>query len=112
MFEKKEFWPAHRVMIDREYYHLENMMNFEQLPRPTGFKLSVFSVKWVMSTASPVRQWRSTKSKFFANLRLSKKTLTSCRNRYIWIQKRSSAGYGGKINSAFLFGQSLILSSL
>jgi kynurenine formamidase len=55
MFEKKEFWPAHRVMIDREYYHLENMMNFEQLPRPTGFKLSVFPVKWVMSTASPVR---------------------------------------------------------
>jgi kynurenine formamidase len=55
MFEKKEFWPAHKVMIDREYYHLENMMNFEQLPRPTGFKLSVFPVKWVMSTASPVR---------------------------------------------------------
>jgi kynurenine formamidase len=55
MFEVKEFWPAHRVMIDREYYHLENMMNFEQLPKPTSFKLSVFPVKWVMSTASPVR---------------------------------------------------------
>ena len=45
---------AHRVMIDREYYHLENMMNFESIPTPTGFKLSVLPVKWVNSTASPV----------------------------------------------------------
>jgi kynurenine formamidase len=54
MFETKEFWPAHRVMLEREYYHLENMQNFEQLP-PTGFKLCVFPVKWVNSTAAPVR---------------------------------------------------------
>jgi kynurenine formamidase len=55
MFELKQFWPAHRVMLDREYYHLENMTNFESLPRPTGFKLAVFPVKWVNSTAAPVR---------------------------------------------------------
>ena len=55
MFETKQFWPAHQVMIDREYYHLENMMNFEALPKPVGFKLAVFPVKWVNSTASPVR---------------------------------------------------------
>jgi kynurenine formamidase len=55
MFETKEFWPAHRVMLDREYYHLENMQNFGQLPRPTGFKLAVFPIKWVKSTAAPVR---------------------------------------------------------
>jgi kynurenine formamidase len=54
MFETKEFWPAHRVMLEREYYHLENMQNFELLP-PTGFKLCVFPVKWVNATASPVR---------------------------------------------------------
>ena len=31
MFERKKFWEAHRVMIEREYYHLENMTNFDQL---------------------------------------------------------------------------------
>ena len=41
MFERKQFWEAHRVMLEREYYHLENMTNLDQLP-PHGFKLSVF----------------------------------------------------------------------
>jgi kynurenine formamidase len=55
MFDTKEFWPAHRVMLDKEYYHLENMANLDKLPKPYGFKLSVLPVKWVMSTAAPVR---------------------------------------------------------
>jgi kynurenine formamidase len=54
MFERKQFWEAHRVMLEREYYHLENMGSFEQLP-PFGFKLSLFPVKWVNTTAAPVR---------------------------------------------------------
>ena len=54
MFERKKFWEAHRVMLEREYYHLENMTNLDQLP-PHGFKLCVFPVKWVNTTASPVR---------------------------------------------------------
>ncbi|MEJ2710624.1 MAG: cyclase family protein [Anaerolineales bacterium] len=54
MFETKEFWPAHRVMLEREYYHLENMQGFESLPA-TGFKVCVFPIKWVNSTAAPVR---------------------------------------------------------
>jgi len=54
MFERKQFWEAHRVMIDREYYHLENMTNLEQLPGH-GFTLSLFPIKWVNTTASPVR---------------------------------------------------------
>ena len=54
MFERKQFWEAHRVMLEREYYHLENMTNLDQLPG-SGFKLSVFPVKWVNTTASPVR---------------------------------------------------------
>jgi kynurenine formamidase len=44
MFERKQFWEAHRVMLEREYYHLENMGNFDQLP-PHGFKLSLFPIK-------------------------------------------------------------------
>jgi kynurenine formamidase len=54
MFERKQFWEAHRVMLEREYYHLENMTNLDQLPGH-GFTLSVFPVKWVNTTAAPVR---------------------------------------------------------
>ena len=41
-------------MLKREYYHLESMNNFDQLP-PYGFKLSLFPEKWVITTAAPVR---------------------------------------------------------
>ena len=54
MFERKQFWEAHRVMLEREYYHLENMTNFDKLP-PHGFTLSVFPIKWSNTTAAPVR---------------------------------------------------------
>ena len=54
MFERKQFWEAHRVMIEREYYHLENMSNLDSLP-PHGFTLSLFPIKWVGTTAAPVR---------------------------------------------------------
>jgi kynurenine formamidase len=54
MFERKQFWEAHRVMIEREYYHLENMTNFDLLP-PHGFTISVAPIKWVNTTAAPVR---------------------------------------------------------
>jgi len=55
MFERKQFWEAHRVMLEREYYHLENLNNLDQIPRPHGFKLSVFPVMWVDTTGAPVR---------------------------------------------------------
>lgn len=55
MFETKEFWPGHRVMLEREYYHLENMANLEAIPRPVGFKVAVFPIKWKGTTAAPVR---------------------------------------------------------
>ena len=55
MFEKKLFWEAHRVMWDEEYWHLENLMNLEQIGRPFGFQLHVLPVKWTGTTAAPVR---------------------------------------------------------
>jgi kynurenine formamidase len=55
MFEKRLFWEAHRVMWDEEYWHMENLMNLEQIGRPFGFKLSVLPVKWTGTTAAPVR---------------------------------------------------------
>jgi kynurenine formamidase len=54
MFERKQFWEAHRVMREREYYHLENLTNLDQLP-PLGFELSLFPIKWVRTTGAPVR---------------------------------------------------------
>ncbi len=55
MFERKQFWEAHRVMLEREYYHLENLANLDQIGRSHGFKISAFPVKWTGSTAAPVR---------------------------------------------------------
>lgn len=54
MFERKKFWEAHRVMLHREYYHLENLSNLDQLPAH-GFTLSLFPIKWVNTTGAPVR---------------------------------------------------------
>lgn len=55
MFERKQFWEAHRVMVEREYYHLENLTNLDQIGRSHGFKLSAFPIKWTGTTAAPVR---------------------------------------------------------
>jgi kynurenine formamidase len=55
MFETKHFWEAHRVMWDEEYWHLENLMNLEQIGRPHGFQLNVLPIKWTGTTAAPVR---------------------------------------------------------
>ncbi|MFZ5634022.1 MAG: cyclase family protein [Bacillota bacterium] len=55
MFEIKKFWEAHRVMNEREYYHLENMANFDRIPRPHGFTVSVLPVRWKGTTGAPVR---------------------------------------------------------
>lgn len=55
MFERRQFWEAHMVMREREYYHLENLTNLDQIGRPFGFTLSVFPIKWVNTTAAPVR---------------------------------------------------------
>jgi kynurenine formamidase len=54
MFEQKHFWEAHLVMNEDDYWHLENLMNLDQLPAH-GFKLAVFPVKWIGTTAAPVR---------------------------------------------------------
>jgi kynurenine formamidase len=54
MFEQKRFWEAHLVMNEEDYWHLENLTNLEQLP-PHSFKLAVFPVKWIGTTAAPVR---------------------------------------------------------
>lgn len=55
MFERKKFWESHRVMLEREYYHLENMAHLDRIPIPYGFTVAVFPVKWRGASAGPVR---------------------------------------------------------
>ncbi len=56
MFERKKFWEAHRVMREREYYHLENLCNLHEIPPPFhSFTISVLPVKWRGASAAPVR---------------------------------------------------------
>jgi kynurenine formamidase len=55
MFERKVFWEAHRVMLEREYYHVENLTNLDRIPVDHGFTVSFFPVKWRNTTGAPVR---------------------------------------------------------
>jgi kynurenine formamidase len=56
MFERKKFWEAHRVMREREYYHLENLCNLHEIPAPYhSFTVSVLPIKWRGASAAPVR---------------------------------------------------------
>ncbi|TAK21225.1 MAG: cyclase family protein [Chloroflexota bacterium] len=55
MFERKQFWEAHRVMVDHDYWHLENLTNLDKIGRSHGFKISCFPIKWNGTTAAPVR---------------------------------------------------------
>ena len=55
MFEQNKYWEAHRLMIDHEYYHIENLANLDKIPIKHGFKVAVFPIKWKGATAAPVR---------------------------------------------------------
>ena len=56
MFERRKFWEAHRVMREREYYHLENLCNLHEIPSPYhSFIVSLLPVKWRGASAAPVR---------------------------------------------------------
>jgi kynurenine formamidase len=43
------------VMNEEPYWHVENLCNLDQIGRSHGFKLSVLPIKWVNTTAAPVR---------------------------------------------------------
>jgi kynurenine formamidase len=55
MFERRAFWEAHMVMLEREYYHLENLINLDQLPISHGFTVSVLPIPYRGASAAPVR---------------------------------------------------------
>lgn len=55
MLKLRKIWPAHMVMREREYYHLENLINLDKLPVPHGFKFACFPIKLKGASAAPVR---------------------------------------------------------
>ena len=55
MFRRMKLWEAHRVMREREYYHIENLINLDLIPMPYGFIVSAFPVKLRGATAAPIR---------------------------------------------------------
>ena len=48
-------WEAHRVGMEAEYCQIEKLANLDQLPRPTGFKVSCFPVKLTGGSAGWTR---------------------------------------------------------
>ncbi len=48
------FWEAHLVGQDKEYWHIEQLVNLDALPY-TGFKVAVFPLKIVGASAAPAR---------------------------------------------------------
>jgi kynurenine formamidase len=55
MFEQRRFWEAHMVMREREYYHLENLVNLDLIPISHGFTVSVLPIPYRGASAAPVR---------------------------------------------------------
>lgn len=48
------FWEAHLVGKDKEYCHMEQLVNLDALPY-SGFKVAVFPLKIVGASAAPAR---------------------------------------------------------
>lgn len=54
----EQLWEAHWVGRDREYLHLENLIDLDKVPRAHGFKVAIFPIKiekaggaWVRAVA-------------------------------------------------------------
>ena len=79
MFEQKKFWEAHRVMWDEEYWHLENLMNLDQIGRPHGFTLSCCRSSGWGRPRRPCARWRSsTKRRCASGSASSSAAVVSC----------------------------------
>jgi len=51
----KGLWPAHLVGRQKEYLHIEKLVNLDKIPRPFGFKVAVFPIKIAKASAGWVR---------------------------------------------------------
>jgi kynurenine formamidase len=55
MWKREKLWEAHRVMREREYYHIENLINLDQIPVSHGFTVSALPIRLRGATAAPIR---------------------------------------------------------
>ncbi len=53
--DKDQLWEAHFVGREREYMHVENMANLDQIPVPFGFKVALFPIKVHQASGGWVR---------------------------------------------------------
>ncbi len=67
---KGRFWAAHFAGREKEYCHVENLANLDQIPKPYGFKVSLFPIKikaagggWVRAVAILEESPRRTKQR-------------------------------------------------
>ena len=49
--DRSILWEAHLAGIDKEYCHIEKLANLDKLPRPFGFKVACFPVKFTGGSA-------------------------------------------------------------
>ncbi|MCD6358687.1 MAG: cyclase family protein [Dehalococcoidia bacterium] len=52
---KDKLWAGHYAGKEKEYCHLENLINLDKIPKPYGFKVAVFPVKVAKGSAGWVR---------------------------------------------------------
>lgn len=52
---REQYWEAHFLGIEREYCHLERLVNLDKIPMPFGFKVAAFPIKIERASAGWVR---------------------------------------------------------
>lgn len=53
--DKDALWPGHFAGREREYCHIEKLVNLDQIPKPFGFKVSIFPIKIYKASAAWIR---------------------------------------------------------
>jgi kynurenine formamidase len=53
--DNSELWPSHMYGRKKEYLQIEKLANLDQLPKPFGFKLVAFPIKFEKGTAAWTR---------------------------------------------------------
>ena len=53
--QPEKFLEAHFIGHEKEYCHIENLTNLDKIPKPCGFKVSVFPIKIEKASAGWVR---------------------------------------------------------
>jgi kynurenine formamidase len=53
--DARDLWPAHMAGREREYCHIEKLVNLDKIPIPFGFKIAAFPIKIKNASAAWIR---------------------------------------------------------